>query len=97
MYEDARRGARQDYNDGWVHDTSMVGSIRYSISADSTPGSNGVLMIYFTYGYPPNEIPTAAADTGDNSYRMVATTVKVKSAALLAKSINSRILLLPLK
>lgn len=90
MYEDALLGAENGYRDGWIHDTSMVGSIWYSLIPEFPPVPNGHVTIYMTYGYGPNEIPKAAASTGEYPNTMIATTVVGKTVALMARPINSK-------
>jgi hypothetical protein len=86
MSEDARLGVSKGYQETWTHDASLVGSMWYSIIEDNTNISKtkGLLTIYMTYGYGPNEIPHAAASTGEYPSTMVPKTVHGSTVAFFA-------------
>jgi hypothetical protein len=90
MSEDARLGVLKGYKDGWAHDTSMVGSIWYSIIANDSIIPTDLLTIYMTYGYGPNEIPDAVAATGEYPDDMFAKTPVGTTVTFYAKPLDSK-------
>jgi hypothetical protein len=93
MFEDARLGVMKGYKDGSTLEPSMVGSIWYSIIANEAipnHSSRDLLTIYMTYGYGPNEIPEAAAASGEYPNTMVAKTVVGTTIALYAKRVDRK-------
>jgi hypothetical protein len=99
MSEDARLGVSKGYQESWTHDASLVGSIWYSIIEDNTNISKtkGLLTIYMTYGYGPNEIPHAAVGTGEYPSTMVPKTVRGSTAAFFAMPSTGQLDLHPLE
>lgn len=58
MCDNARLGVRNGYQNGWIHDQSMVGEIWYTLTA-ITGGSIKRYIILFIYGREADEPPLA--------------------------------------
>jgi hypothetical protein len=89
MSSDARLGVAKGYKDGGDHTISMVGSLWFSIIVnESSILASKIQTVYFSYGYGPNEIPQAAAASGQYPKNMIGKTPIGTTVALLARPVS---------